>query len=286
MTRVLARWRVFLAGALLALGTGCAQMQGEPPMLAYELYGSGPEKVIVLHDWLGDRHNYDPARPYLDTAAFTFAFVDLRGYGDSMDIPGAFNENEAAGDVIHLANELGWDRFHIIGHSMTGMVVQRVAANAPLRVVSVIATTPVSAAGMQTDADTYGFLEGAAKDPEVMAQAIQALTGKRLSALWADFKVQRALARSTEAARLGYLEMFDKSDFHADVQGLKMPVTVILGQNDLPFFQPDYIAGTFGKWYADLTVVVSPNAGHYPMQETPVFYASVVDAQLKAHPTQ
>ena len=112
------------------------------------------------------------------------------------------------------------------------------------------------------------------------------MAGNRLSVLGANVKGRRALARSTEAARLGYLEMFDKSDFHSEVERLKMPVTVILGENDLPFFQPDHIAGTFGKWYGDLTVVVSPNAGHYPMQETPVFYASVVDAQLKAHPTQ
>ena len=286
MTRLLARWRIFVTVGLLGLAAGCAQMDAEAPILAHELYGSGTEKVIVLHDWLGDRHNYDPARPYLDTAAYTFAFVDLRGYGESMDIPGAFDEDEAAADVLRLADDLGWQRFHIIGHSMTGMVVQRVAADAPLRVASVIATTPVSAAGMQTDADTYGFLEGAAKDPEVMAQAIHALTGERLSALWAAFKVDRAMARSTEAARLGYLEMFDKSDFHEDVQGLAIPVTVILGQNDLPFFQPDYIEGTFGTWYPNLTIVVSPNAGHYPMQETPVFYASAVDAHLKAHPIE
>lgn len=270
-----------VAALLLALTAACAGVDAETPILAHEAYGTGPNKVIVLHDWLGDRTNYDPAKPYLDSDAFTFMFVDVRGYGGSKGISGAFDEAEISADVLRLADLLGWQRFHIVGHSMTGMAVQRIAADAPGRVISVVATTPVSANGMHTDKDTRGFLEGAAKDPAVMAKAIHALTGNRLADTWADFKVTRAMARSTEAARLGYLDMFDLSDFHGDVNGLKMPVTVILGANDLPFFQPEYIQGTFGKWYPNLTIVTAPNAGHYPMQETPAFYASAVDKALK-----
>jgi 3-oxoadipate enol-lactonase len=282
MSRMFFR-RVRLAALLPVLWlAACAGMPGEKPILAHETLGTGPVKVLVLHDWLGDRRNYDPIKPYLDTKAYTYAFADLRGYGGSMGIPGAFNEGEASADALRLADRLGWPQFHIVGHSMTGMVVQRIAADAPGRVLSVFATTPVSAAGMQTDPDTRGFLEGAARDPAVTEQAIQALTGNRLSAQWARAKTEWAMTRTTEAARLGYLDMFDKSDFHEEVEGLPVPVTVFLGENDLPFFQPDYIQGTFGKWYSNLKIVISPNAGHYPMQETPVFYASALDAHLKA----
>lgn len=276
-------FRIFSVVLMLAGVTACAGTQGGRDILAHDVSGAGAEKVIVLHDWLGDRRNYDDAKPYLDMKTFAYAFADLRGYGGSIAMSGAFTASEAASDVIRLADHLGWQRFHIIGHSMTGMVVQRIAADAPGRVISVIATTPVAANGMHTDPDTRGFLEGAAKDPAVMAKAIHALTGNRLSDQWTAFKVERALSSSTEAARLGYLDMFDLEDFHTDVDGLKVPMTVVLGENDLSFFQPDYINATFGKWYPDLNVVVSPNAGHYVMQETPVFYASAVDAHLKAH---
>jgi pimeloyl-ACP methyl ester carboxylesterase len=74
--------------------------------------------------------------------------------------------------------------------------------------------------------------------------------------------------------------MFDLEDFSDKVNGLKMPVTVILGANDLPFFQPDYIAGTFGKWYPNLKVVSITDAGHYPMQEVPAYYATLLTAHL------
>lgn len=259
--------------------TGCATST-EGPTLAHEIVGNGPEKVIVLHDWLGDRQNYDPIRPYLNTTDYTYAFADVRGYGGSMSMPGQFTSSEVSVDVRHLADTLGWPQFHIVGHSMTGMAVQRVAVDAPERVKSIVATTPVSANGMHTDKDTRAFLEGAATDPNVTAGAAQALTGKRLSPAWAAFKSTRAHATSTTEARLKYLDMFDLEDFSDQVKGLKMPVTVILGANDLPFFQPDYIAGTFGKWYPNLTVVSITDAGHYPMQEAPAYYATLLTAHL------
>jgi len=272
---------VALFTPLLGMLMACAGTSQSTDILAHDMSGTGDEKVIILHDWLGDRHNYDDARAYLDTDNFTYAFVDLRGYGGSIGMEGNFTASEAAADTLRLADHLGWQRFHIIGHSMTGMVVQRVTADAPARVISVVAVTPVAANGMQTDPKTRAFLEGIARNTEVTQQGIQVLTGKRLSKTWASFKAARAMSSSTEAARLGYLDMFDKEDFHKDVEGLDVPVTVILGENDLPFFQPDYIKSTFGKWYSNLKIVMSENAGHYVMQETPVFFATVVDAHLK-----
>ena len=59
----------------------------------------------------------------IDIEMFTYALVDLRGYGRSMDQTGERNEIEAAADTVALADHLGWDRFHLVGFSMTGMVV-------------------------------------------------------------------------------------------------------------------------------------------------------------------
>src|ERR1700757_1697928 len=49
--------------------------------LGVTLLGQGSEHVVVLHDWNGDHTNYDSILDYLDGASFTYAFVDLRGYG-------------------------------------------------------------------------------------------------------------------------------------------------------------------------------------------------------------
>ena len=44
--------------------------------------------------------------------------MDLRGYGGRKEVAGEFTMDEAAADAIALADELGWDRFSVVGHSM------------------------------------------------------------------------------------------------------------------------------------------------------------------------
>ena len=277
-----------LACTLLTLLAGCALTDARGPSanIEYTTVGTGTEKILVLHDWLGDRHNYDPVRPYLDTDAFTFAFVDLRGYGDSMDIDGAFTVDEAARDTLSVADALGWDSFHIVGHSMTGMVIQKVAVQAPKRVDSMVATTPVHAGGMQPDDQTRAFFADVARKPEVMAKAIDMLTGGTLSAEWQRFKVEHAMRRSTEAARLGYLDMFAYADFSDEVDGIEIPLLVVLGRNDIDAFQPAAIDETFGRWYKNAEITQIKDAGHYPMQETPVLYATTVQAFIRHQATR
>src|SRR4029077_482970 len=95
--------------------------------------------------------------PYLDRERFAYAFVDLRGYGKSRDIEGAYTVKEISRDCLALADRLGWRRFHLIGHSMTGMATQRIAADAPDRIVSAIAVCPMSAAGSPANDEALQF---------------------------------------------------------------------------------------------------------------------------------
>ncbi len=271
-----------LSFMVIAFANACASTSDGKANVAYETYGIGSIHVVVLHDWLGDRTNYDPIRPYLSPDKFTYAFLDVRGYGESMGIPGAFTADETARDAVSVADNLGWDRFHIIGHSMTGMVVQKVALNEPERIISVIATTPVAASGMQIDEDTWNFFTAVVTDRSAAGNALSMLTGGKLSNSWINYKVERAMTTSTAEARAAFLSMFIKTDFSADAANanLQMPFLLVLGENDLGAFRPEAVKETFLKWYPNSSIVNVPNAGHYPMQETPPFYASTIEAFL------
>ena len=118
-------------------------------MIGYSPIGSGDQKVIVLHGWLGDHTVFAPLMPLLDRDTYTYVFVDYRGYGASLDIAGDFTVEEIAADVLELASHLNWERFHVIGHSMGGKVAQYLAASAPERVQSVTALTAVPASGVR-----------------------------------------------------------------------------------------------------------------------------------------
>ncbi len=110
--------------------------------------GHGPIRVIGLHGWFGNAQAWKPLADLLDSSRYTIAYLDYRGYGARIDVPGEWTMYEIAQDALQLANELGWDRFHLMGHSMGGMAIQRVMVEAPHRVGRLFAITPVPASGM------------------------------------------------------------------------------------------------------------------------------------------
>jgi pimeloyl-ACP methyl ester carboxylesterase len=87
-------------------------------LLWHKTVGTGPEKVIAVHGWFGDHRAYATMFDLLDKSRYSWAFVDIRGYGNSRNLDGAYSIEEIAHDSIQLADELGWRDFHVVGHSM------------------------------------------------------------------------------------------------------------------------------------------------------------------------
>ena len=166
-------------------------LAGEEPILGHELFGSGSEKVIVLHDWMGDSENYATAKPWLDGTSFTYAFAEVRGYGKSKGISGAYTTDEVAGDVSRLADHLGWSSYHLVGHSMNGMAGFKAVMldwQSEQKIKSFVAITPVTPDGYPASDDDKAFLTAAMTDDETAAAAFGALTGGKLNAAWSTRK--------------------------------------------------------------------------------------------------
>jgi len=56
------------------------------------------------------------------------------GYDGCQQESGEFTVEEAAADAIAPADELGWDRFSVIGHTKGGKIAHQVLLQAPDRV--------------------------------------------------------------------------------------------------------------------------------------------------------
>jgi pimeloyl-ACP methyl ester carboxylesterase len=87
-------------------------------MVWYKIIGAGPAKVVVIHGWFWDHLVFTPIFDCLDADRTTFAFLDIRGYGNSRNVSGNYSIGEVAADAIALADQLGWQEFHVVGHSM------------------------------------------------------------------------------------------------------------------------------------------------------------------------
>lgn len=251
------------------------------PILGHTQHGAGPERVLVMHDWLGDHTIWDPIAPYLDGATFTYVFVDLRGYGKSRDIAGRYTVEEIASDSLALADALGWQRFHLIGHSMTGMATQRIAADAAPRIKSAIAVCPISAAGNRLDEATRAFLLSTTENDDAFRRLIK-FVSPSLGDGFAEAKLRQNRETVARVACAPYLTMLTTADFVEDVRCLATPYLVLIAEND-PGLDEAAMKKTFLAHHPNAELAVIPESGHYPMQERPPYFATVVQNFLRKH---
>lgn len=248
--------------------------------IGYETMGQGTHKVLMLHGWFGDHTTFRPLRDALSLDDFTYASVACRGYGLSRHLTGDYSMQEISADVRELADKLGWGEFSLVGHSMGGMAIQRILADAPQRVRKLVAVTPVPASGVPFDADGWALFEGAAANLDNRRGIIDFSTGNRLSKAWIDHVARYSEETSDRAAFAAYLRAWAKTDFHADIAGKATPVKVIVGANDAAL-TAEIMKATYLAWYPNAELEVMANAGHYPMNETPVALATAIEGFLR-----
>ena len=103
--------------------------------VAAHLYGpEDGQPVIALHGWLDNAATFTRLAPLLD--GLRIVALDLPGHGHSEHRPrgAAYNIWDYAHDVLQTAEQFGWQRFSLLGHSMGAIVAVLLAGAMPERV--------------------------------------------------------------------------------------------------------------------------------------------------------
>lgn len=127
--------------------------------------------------------------------------------------------------------------------------------------------------------EALAFFASTIEDDEALRRLFKFVTGG-LSDGWVDLKVQQSRDTVSPACRASYLEMLITANFVDDVRGLETPYLVIVGDKD-PGLDCAAMARTFLAWHPNAELHVIPNCGHYPMQECPPYFATVIEGFLK-----
>ena len=184
---------------------------------------------------------------------------------------------EAAADAIALADELGWDRFSLIGHSMGGKAVQ-VLLQAPDRVPA-DRPQPGPATAVPMDEQGWELFSGAPGNAGNRAAIIDLTTGGKLTATFVNYVVRHSLENSAVEAFAAYLQSWAKTDFSDQVKR-----TPAAGQGHRGGARPGPVRRGDGADLAGLLPrgrdEILPNAGHYPMFETPAALAASIEEFL------
>ena len=242
--------------------------------------GSGDHHVVAVHGWFGSARGWGSLPDFLDWSAYTWAFMNLRGYGDRMDVPGEYSIEEAAADAIVVADDLGWDRFSIVGHSMGAKIAHQALLQAPDRVQRLVGLNSVPATEVPFDDQGWALFDGAAASAGNRAAIIDFTTGNKLTKTFINQVVQHLLDNSSVEAFAAYLPAWAKSDFTAQAKvDTATPVKLIVGVND-PTLSADVMEQTWRVFFPEAELTILPDAGHYPMFESPVSLATSIEEFL------
>ncbi|WP_299733710.1 alpha/beta fold hydrolase [uncultured Tateyamaria sp.] len=111
--------------------------------LHYEIEGNGPP-LLMLAGFMSDHASWTPLVPLLG-AHFTCIRIDNRTTGQTTPWNAPVSIDLMCTDALALMDHLGFARFHLLGHSMGGIIALRMAQAAPERLASthVAASAPI-----------------------------------------------------------------------------------------------------------------------------------------------
>ena len=245
--------------------------------VAYEVGGTGP--LVVLVPGMGElRASYRFLAPVLRAHGYRVAATDLRGHGDSDVTFSAYGDAETAGDVIALIELLGAPAI-VVGNSMGAAAAVLAAAMRPTMIDGLILIGPFVRDPKR--GALRRLTQRIAMTPLWAGAAWRVYTPRLYAGtLPADFDAYRqlvadALRRPGYARSLSHTARASHDAAEASLAMVSVPSMVIMGDLDPDFPDP---AGE-ATWIADrlhATVVMVPDAGHYPQSQRPELVTAAV----------
>ncbi|NTE84563.1 alpha/beta hydrolase [Agrobacterium tumefaciens] len=248
-------------------------------VLNFTVIGSGPNKVIAAHSWLADHRTYQPSFPYLDTDTYTFVFPDFRGYGRSAGIGGEYSNREMGRDLVAVADHLEWSDFHLVGHSMGGQAAHWLSGQPRIqeRIRSLLLVCAVPARGFPLDEQGAAFFGAAAGSTEVRGKISSAVTGGRLGPGFENYMARLSEEGVSGEALSAYLAAWTQEDLSQEVSRYDGPVRIYVGQFD-PVLTAELWQQIIPAAFPQASLDTIPGAAHYPAQETPAYFANLLNA--------
>ena len=110
--------------------------------------GAGDRVVVFMHGWIDDLHVWSPVIAELSASGFETVRLDLAGFGDRTQANGPFTFDRFAADLLAVVDAVD-KPFVLVGHSMSGPIVELVAASRPDSAIGLILLGPAPMGGFK-----------------------------------------------------------------------------------------------------------------------------------------
>ncbi len=234
--------------------------------LHYEIGGEGPP-LLMLAGMLSDSASWGPLIAPLEEQ-YTVIRPDNRTTGRTTPWDAPASVGKMARDAMFLMDELGHDRFHVVGHSMGGLMAMEVAGLTNRRVasLSILASAPVRVPRTMAVFDTLREIR-ASENGEVLW--LKALYPWIFSPEFFNnpetihMAVEAALAyphRQTLAAMTHQIEALRSYKPGTSPSDIACPTQVLFAEHDLLI--PEGSAREVFSGIPNVKQSTIPNAGH------------------------
>ena len=238
--------------------------------IGYDIGGDGP--LVVLVPGMGDlRSAYRFLAPALRQEGYRVACTELRGHGDSDATFTSYGDVETADDIIALIEELEGPAV-VVGNSMGAGAAAYAAAERPDLINGLVLVGPFVRNG-KTTAMQRVLLRVAMARPWAAMSWNSYLPKLYKGQLPVDFdEYRRTIVASLR--RPGYAKSFslttrtDHAMAESRLGEVAAPTMVVMGELDPDFPDPHAEA----EWISHTlhgSVVMVPDAGHYPQSQQP-----------------
>jgi 2-hydroxy-6-oxonona-2,4-dienedioate hydrolase len=236
--------------------------------------------MVLVHGYLGGSSQWEAELQFL-SQHFDVIAVDLAGYGNARHLAAPTEMAAHARAVLHTLDQLGVDSFHLLGHSMGGMVAQDIVRFAPTRVSKLVlyGTGPLGS--------IPGRFETMARSRERLAQDGLEATARRISATWLLHREASPMAQalgdlaaqsSAQAAEAGLWAM-EGWDGRANLPNITQPTLIVWGDQDRSY-QWQQIESLW-RGIANASLAVLPHCSHALHLEYPqAFHSLLLDFLL------
>lgn len=238
--------------------------------------------LLLVHGYTGSKEDFAAVLEPLGAQRRAVA-VDLPGHGGSAALPdpAGYGLWATAQWLLRLADALGLGEHHLLGHSMGGLAVQRVAAAASRRLRSLVLMDTGLAGLRQEAAEVIARIGRAARDQGIEAawresrRASEQRSPRYQTTPERDeFVRRRFLALDPTAVVVGARNLITAAPLTAFLRHIDIPVLVVHGEHDDAWtpHEQRLLARTVRG--AQLAVV--PDSRHSPqLENTPAWLDAV-----------
>ncbi len=252
--------------------------------------------LLALHGWLDNAASFDRLAPLL-CKHFHIVAIDLPGHGRSgWHAPGAwYHFADFPGEVLAVADALGWERFSLLGHSLGGGIASMLAAACPSRVDRLLLIEALGPIAGEADQALAQLQRAVVERAAVEAKSLRVFTdladaiAARMQANGLSHDAAALLvARGIKPVTGGYswstdprLTLssplrFTEDQILAILRGIHAATLLILAQPEAPYLKRETMQQRIAE-VADIQVLRLPGSHHLHLEDPQPIAAAILD---------